>query len=929
MLEALAILVALAIPLAFILLIVFSFKHGSRLTLLGSRLAGLEAELATLRRNFAAFAAAAPAKRGKAKIPAPAPEPAASAEPEAGLAAAVPARAPLPWQVPRAAAAATADPSVAESRHAAVPGQVVFTDDFFKRTSDWVVGHWVYVIAAISLALAGVFMVQYGIDNGLLTPRMRVLAALALGAALIGGGEYMRRKGGDGADDFFAYIPSTLAAGGLVSLFGGVFSAHALYNLIGAGPAFFGLALVGAIAIGIGWFYGPLLAAIGILGSTIAPFMIGGSSESAFFLNYYFAAIAVVGLTVDTLRHWGWLSAFAMVLAFIGATVTWLGVGSELHYMAFAMIVALAAVVIPDRKLIPDLQGSMIAEAVLRQFGKAEQLPWPNFPVRLAALGFGGAVLASLLIHSATPGTYWLSVAAQIVLLALAMFWLRTSRALEDFAALPVLAFLLGVAIETGVPGSEFAAWQSGWIDVRPPEMAAPRTATILLGLGSIIALAAAWRSLQRTDFRLIWAGAAALIAPVVAITLELLWAPKEVLGNWNWALHLIVVAAIMTFLAERSAARDGEDRRRFALFALSALSMISFALFMILTKGALTVALAVMVVAAAWMDRKWNLRVMGWFIQLGGVVAAYRLTIDPGLFWGFDAPLWEVSLSFLGVIGLFYAALRLLDHHRREGAVVVLESAVWSFAGIFASLMLARFIDYLGAPYSESAHAFAGLFALIWLISWANQLYRLQAQAGWLHHARTGLALIFGIGGLALVGASLTLGNPVSGYGGSAFGPYLLDSLFLGYLLPAAPLVIVATQMPHLPNWLRLGSSSVAAVLAAAYTIFEIRRFWRGNDLSVPGTSQPELYTYTVAMLLLAAGLLALAYARRSPLIRKLALAAVALAVAKVFLIDMAGLSGLIRVASFLVLGLVLAGLAWVNRWFVAMEARATPKAE
>jgi uncharacterized membrane protein len=40
-----------------------------------------------------------------------------------------------------------------------------------------------------------------------------------------------------------------------------------------------------------------------------------------------------------------------------------------------------------------------------------------------------------------------------------------------------------------------------------------------------------------------------------------------------------------------------------------------------------------------------------------------------------------------------------------------------------------------------------------------------------------------------------------------------------------------------------------------------------------------------------------------------------VALTVAKVFLVDMAGLAGLVRVASFLGLGLSLAGLAWLNR--------------
>ena len=92
--------------------------------------------------------------------------------------------------------------------------------------------------------------------------------------------------------------------------------------------------------------------------------------------------------------------------------------------------------------------------------------------------------------------------------------------------------------------------------------------------------------------------------------------------------------------------------------------------------------------------------------------------------------------------------------------------------------------------------------------------------------------------------------------------------------------------------------------------------RFWRGDDLGVPGTSQPELYSYTVALLILGAVLLWQAIARHSVPLRRIGMGVIALTVAKVFLIDASGLSGLTRVFSFLALGLSLAGLAWLNRW-------------
>ena len=81
------------------------------------------------------------------------------------------------------------------------------------------------------------------------------------------------------------------------------------------------------------------------------------------------------------------------------------------------------------------------------------------------------------------------------------------------------------------------------------------------------------------------------------------------------------------------------------------------------------------------------------------------------------------------------------------------------------------------------------------------------------------------------------------------------------------------------------------------------------------PGTTDGELYSYTLAMLITSVALLFLAFSRRSVLLRRIAMIGIALTIAKVFLIDMSGLAGLVRVASFLGLGLSLAGLAWVNR--------------
>jgi len=79
---------------------------------------------------------------------------------------------------------------------------------------------------------------------------------------------------------------------------------------------------------------------------------------------------------------------------------------------------------------------------------------------------------------------------------------------------------------------------------------------------------------------------------------------------------------------------------------------------------------------------------------------------------------------------------------------------------------------------------------------------------------------------------------------------------------------------------------------------------------------------------MIVGAVLLWLALVRRSTHLRWAAMTVIVLTAAKVFLLDASGLSGLVRVVSFLLLGLALAGVAWLNRW-AAVRTDEGPKAE
>jgi uncharacterized membrane protein len=425
------------------------------------------------------------------------------------------------------------------------------------------------------------------------------------------------------------------------------------------------------------------------------------------------------------------------------------------------------------------------------------------------------------------------------------------------------------------------------------------------------------------------------LAAPVAVLALEGAWQPALVLSDHVWALHAMAVAALMVFGAMTVARRDGENRERASYFALSAAIMIALAVVLIFSQTALTLTIAALVFGAAYVDRMLNLRHLTLFV-VGGIVAiGWRLVVDPGFIKAEDMPYWEVVLIYGGsILGLVGAWKELAPRHRWQ-AQIMASSAAWLAVAVFATVVLAKvFDDIYGSE--GSLHWQLGLMALVWFSSSAVQLWRLKIGGLWITRVRLGLAGVFGsIGLAALIYILITLTDTVNGLGENQIvrGPYIFDTLMVALGLPALLFAVISILFTHLPRWMQKTAGWASGALATLYVGLEIRRFWQGDHLHGANMLDGELYSYTVAMLIGATGLLFFAFFRRSNGLRQVAVAGIALTIAKVFLIDMNGLTGLIRVASFLGLGLSMAGLAWVVRMMNAQwelpNTEGTPEAE
>ncbi|WP_217430349.1 DUF2339 domain-containing protein [Parasulfitobacter algicola] len=789
------------------------------------------------------------------------------------------------------------------------PGAVVMRKDKFDALIAWMQENWFYGISAISLALAGIFMVQYSIENSLISPTARVLLALLFGASLVVAGEFIRRRYGDGEGAVTAYLPSTFSSAGIVSLFAAILSANMLYDLIGPGGAMVGMVLVAALAIVLGWFYGPLLAAVGIIGAMGAPMVLGGSNSDPSPLFAYFGLVTITGLFVDAIRRWAWVSILSLVLGFATSWMIYQTGGQAVYFMMFATVIAFAAIAIPVLQFEPRHSGTMISQIL----AKTKDMPWPEFPTRLAA----GTMVASCLVMtllSFEMSAFWVSITCLMFFMLGLTVWARNAVALQDLVVLPAVGFIFTIALEASNRGDAFSTFRSAYAE--NPEAAMPMQVTILFGLALFASLAMAWRSFGRTANPVLWAAGAVLFAPAVAIFLEMTWQPSRTIGAYAWGLHAAVLAAVMVFLAERYARRDGDDRLRTALATLSALSAISFGLFIVLSSVALTIALCVTVTTAAALDRKFKLPPMGWFISIGVVVLGYRIIADPGLSWAEFAPVIEVLLAYGTPVFACVASLFLLRDLERPVPRMMLDSAAWSMGGIFLSVVLYRWIEWVSGYNGLWSHWYFGITATIWLSLMIMQIQR-YAAGGKLRVARIILAAIYGTIGMIPLLVALTFNNPLLSRSENILGLPLFNTLAPTYLLPAIVLVIGILRIKAMPKALKFVFGIPALGLASFWLVLVIRHFWQGNEgMASSGTIQPELYTYTVTLLIIGAGLLFQSMRGGVDVLRKAGLVIIGIAVIKVFFVDVTGLEGLMRVFSFLALGLSLAGLAWLNRW-------------
>jgi len=124
------------------------------------------------------------------------------------------------------------------------------------------------VLGGIVLALAGIYLFKYAIDQGLISPIVRVALGGVAGIGCLFTSKYLRGRN-------FDLPANAVAGGGVVILYGTIWASHGLYHLIHGLIAFFFMAVVTVICGFLANAYrSRTIGMLGLFGGFAAPIMI-------------------------------------------------------------------------------------------------------------------------------------------------------------------------------------------------------------------------------------------------------------------------------------------------------------------------------------------------------------------------------------------------------------------------------------------------------------------------------------------------------------------------------------------------------------------------------------------------------------------------------------------------------------------------------
>ena len=756
--------------------------------------------------------------------------------------------------------------------------------------------HWMVWLGGLSIGLAGIFLVRYSIEQGYLGPTARVLLGIVVGVGLHVLAEWLRRRM-QGRYDAVA----ALAGGASLTLYAAVLAALHLYALWPPGVIFALLALISLGTMVLALRHGPVLAILGILGAYAVPALLGGDAEQLLTVLIYSLIVTMASFVLMryVYRDWLWWGTVAgalfwwwIALQAGGHTEPWLGV--YLAALAWSML-ALRPRNYRLTRLVTDPE----AEGHWRQWLRSAGTEQGPLRVSLVVLLLAQAYSIALDPQWSLGPLLWLPLPAVILL---------ASQYNEGLRPLPWLTLAMTAAgLVASVLNWEPLYTAYIW-SITPVDAVQHGTVLATLGLLAVLFSAAGlWQLWAQRDSAL--AASLAFMSPLVALALAYILVP-EALPRWGLSALGLLVGLTLGGLAGRRLRAGAADAIAFWQIAAGHLAY-SLAVVIRFDEATLTLALAVQVLSLTWLLQRFGIRHLNGLVILVLITILVRLTLNPWLL-DYDAAARWTLWTYGGSLVLVWLAGRVLEDGQRLKPW--LQAASLHLLMLFLHTQM-RYLLYDGDVFATrydflEAALNTGLWAALALL-----YYRRSVSAGGLQGLYRGAAqllMLLAVGNYLLL---VTAMNPLwdAASSGAIGGTPVLNALLLAYGLPVV-LWGLASRL-YEPD-LRPFFSLLAGIALWLFVSLEIRHLWQGQLDFFDPVRDGELYTYSVVWLLMAVGTMLLGILRGRKALYRGGLVLLGLVILKIFFVDMAGLTGLLRALSFLGLGLSLLGLAFVHQY-------------
>jgi uncharacterized membrane protein len=774
-------------------------------------------------------------------------------------------------------------------------------------------------VGGVALALGGIFLVRYTIQEGLIGPGVRIVLGALLALALAATGEWQRRK----EDQLSlaslpsANIPSILTAAGTTVAYATVYAAYALYGFLPPPAAFILLGIVALLTLGAALLHGPVLAGLGVIGAYLAPMLVASKAPDFWALYVYIAVINAAAFALARLRLWYYIALAALVLSAL-----WALPGIDLH---FPSAVALNA------HVFHALSGFALAAIFLVCGFLYGPAPAPNEIDWFSTLALSVYLfIATLLVLASRHDPVALTAFVILTIATVAIAW----RAEAATGAVPVAAVLAMVvmahwAVQMNVTGllapsgptapaiPEPEYFESGW------HLTVAALWAALFGIAGFLAQGRSGRALVP----MVWCatGVFAPLAMLIALYYRIAGVDRS-LPFAALALLLAAVYGVATETLVRRGQRPGSMAAG-AIYATGTLAALALALTFALEKGWLTVGLALMSPGAAWIAEKRPLPWLRWLSAIMAAIVVARVGHDPRIVGNElgTTPIFNWLLYGYGVpAASFWLAGWLLRKRADDLPARIVDAGAILFTVLLASLEIRHYANG-GDIYRPVSPAVEIMLDVNVGLAITIGLERIRGRSGSIVHN-------FG----ALIVAALALAAVIVDLVTALSPPFrnfpihgaVFNTILLGYGLPAVLAISLALiARTTRPMAYRITAAIVAVTLALFYLTLEVQRLFHGPVLAGP-ISDAEQYTFSTVWLIFGIALLTIGFALRSQPARLLALGVISLTIAKVFILDTASISGIYRALSVIGLGVVLLGIGWVYQHvlFPSTPQTATP---